>query len=64
MKINMELYGTYKYMCIAQCLRIINKVILNDLMAPNLIDRPFSKLTSAQNVPNSGSVSCADQFLE
>ena len=45
------------------CLRIINPVILNDLMAPNLIDRSFSKLTSAQNVPNSGSVSCADQFF-
>ena len=45
------------------CLRIINQVILNDLMAPNLIDRPFSKLTSAQNVPNSGFVSCADQLF-
>ena len=25
------------------CLRIINQVILNDLIAPNLIDRPISK---------------------
>ena len=54
MKVTMILNVSYTGALPDDFNRCIHQVILNDLMAPNSIDRPFGKLTSALKLAKFG----------